>query len=216
MTKKSHILYAVISLCAVAAYCGFLVKNAITEVDVAEETLPYSVTEAVYPTEEETEPLVEEVMEIETNIPAREPEQPTEKETRLEGFSPLLPVEGEIIQEFSLTHAYNKTTGDWRAHSGIDIKVPVNTPVIAVDDGVVIDVYRDPLFNLSLEIDHGEYVSIYKNIVSVTTEPGKSVRRGEEIATVGNSGALEKLLPPHLHFEIRHFNELVDPSELLG
>ena len=136
---------------------------------------------------------------------------------REDGFSPIYPVRGEILTAYSLKHAYNKASGDWRAHGGIDIAADEGTEVVSIEDGAVIATYKSPIWGNVIEIDHGEYVSIYKNLAKLgIVEEGDSVSRGEVISYVGKTSALESQIESHLHFELTHYGESVDPTELLG
>lgn len=220
MNKKNQIVYSVISLCAVAAYCAFLVTNSISQVDVAEETLPYSIMEDF---EEEviTEPVLIKTIAPKSDVPEPVSEPPREIETETEyealsGFSPVFPILGTVTKYFSLNHTYNPSTGDWRTHSGIDIESVPADPVFACEDGTVTACYQDPLWGNVIEIDHGEYISIYKNLSTlIMVNEGDSVKRGEKISGCGNSAAAEAG-ESHIHFEIKHYGEYIDPLELLG
>ncbi len=216
--QKTHLIYAIISLCAVFAYSAFLVKNAISEVDTVEETLPHIIEEE-FQVISVTEPLLkvfiksEEVTEAET-FDFYEPE--TEAETIREGFSPILPVKGEIIRGFSQSHVYNPLTKDWRSHSGIDISANITAKVFACEDGTVTACYEDPLWGNVIEIDHGEYISVYKNLSTlIMVKEGESVRRGDAISGVGNLSPVEKHTTPHMHFEMLHYGEYIDPMTLI-
>lgn len=225
MTKKTHIIYSLISICALLAYGGFLVKNAMHEVDTVEETLPYEKDEALVPIEEiemETEPLVQAGYH-QTNVPETiEKSVPEEAATEapsveaLTAFSPLFPTTGTVTKYFSLSHTYNPDTGDWRAHSGIDIEALPAEAVISVEDGVVTACYADPLWGNVIEISHGEYTSIYKNLSTlIMVKEGDSVSRGEKISGAGSSSVTESG-KTHLHFELMHYAEYIDPLALLS
>lgn len=221
MTKKTNLVYSVISICAVIAYCGFLVKNSISDVDTVEETLPYSYQEDFNVPEEVTEPPVAEVAAVQVDVVEKTPKEvPTEAVTEpapiKEGFSPVLPLEGDITKAFSLKPVYSETTRDWRAHTGIDISSNLTDAIVAVEDGTVIACYSDPLWGNVIEIDHGEYVSIYKNLSTlIMVKEGDSVTRGEKISGAGQSATCEKG-EAHVHFELKHFNEYVNPADLIG
>ena len=105
-----------------------------------------------------------------------------------------------ISQEFR----YNENIA---GHEGIDVVAPIGTPVIAAADGVVRNSIFEPMYGNRLVIDHGpdaagrRIVTIYKHLKSRIAKPGAQVRRGEEIALLGNTGALAGGIP-HLHFEV--------------
>ncbi|MBR5535223.1 MAG: M23 family metallopeptidase [Clostridia bacterium] len=219
MMKKTHIIYSVISICAVIAYTGFIVKNSISPVDTVEETLPYEKEEDFNLPEPVTEPPVAESDVIRDDIPVYIIEDAAEDETTLpepRGFSPIFPTNGTVTKSFSLKHTYNKATGDWRAHSGIDISSAPAEAVLAVEDGMVTACFSDPLWGNVIEISHGEYTSIYKNLSTlIMVKEGDSVTRGEKISGVGTTSASEAG-EAHLHFEMKHYSDFIDPLTLLG
>lgn len=215
--KKTHALYTIISLCALTAYLGYLVKGSISDVDTIEETLPYALDVAIA-TESATTQRVLPVSETATEeVFVDDIFLPTEPATEIDGFSPVYPVRGEILATFSLRHTFNAASGDWRAHGGIDIKAAEGTEVCAIEDGAVIEVYSNPVWGKVIKIDHGEYVSIYKNLADINmVKTGDNVTRGQVISHVGASSPLEAELPGHLHFELTHYGDSIDPIELLG
>lgn len=220
MTKKNHKLYALISLCAILCYCAFLVKTAISNVNTTEETVPENTTLSAQFHESEEDESVVSVSVRSPHVPTPTEENTTSAAPALsppkEGFSPIYPIKGEILTSFSLRHTYNSKTGDWRAHGGIDIKGEIGDEISAIEDGAVINVYHTPVWGNVVEIDHGEYVSIYKNLDDTTVKTGDNVLRGDTISHIGSSSQIESDLPPHLHFEITHYGESLDPCELLG
>ena len=102
-----------------------------------------------------------------------------------------------------------------RHHDGIDIPAPRGTPIVAVDNGVVVhsdDTIRG--YGNMIVLAHGEdiftvYAHNRKNLVS----KGDKVRRGEVIGHVGNTG---RSTGPHLHFEIRVKNKVRNPAQFLS
>ncbi len=225
MNKKPQLMYSIIAICSVVLYMTFLIRGAITDANSTKEDIPYNP-----PAREEkvvvpppTENILS-VMENVTNVKHKEvveeeTETPTEEATleTPEKFSPILPVSGEISQKFSLTHSYNEKTGDWRAHSGIDITADKASRVLAVEDGTVTKCIYDPLWGNVIEIDHGEYVSIYKNLSTlIMVKEGDWVKRGEAISGVGHSASAEGYLTDHLHFEMKHYSDYIDPLSIIG
>ncbi len=216
MTKKNHKIYAAISLCGIICYCAFLIKTAISNVNTTEDNVPENETLATEIYEEES---VVAVSVPAPSVPELSEETTSEalsSETPKDGFSPIYPIKGEILTPFSLRHTYSSKTGDWRAHGGIDIKGKIGDAVCAIEDGAVIGVYNTPVWGNVVEIDHGEYVSIYKNLDNTAVKVGDNVLRGDVISHIGSSSQIESDTEPHLHFEITYYGESCDPCELLG
>jgi len=85
------------------------------------------------------------------------------------------------------------------SHNGVDARAYRGSPIYAVDDGVVIDVYHHPRGGNQIRIRHPDgYVSGYAHTGPVV-QPGQSVRRGEVIGHSDGSGTPT----PHLHFTYR-------------
>ena len=66
-------------------------------------------------------------------------------------------------------------------------------------------------FGNLLIVDHGDaYLSIYGNNDSLLKQVGQSVKGGETVATVGNSGGNPE---SGLYFELRHQGQPIDPMK---
>jgi len=102
-----------------------------------------------------------------------------------------------------------------RRNDGVNIAAPVGTPVRAAADGQV--VYRGSElegFGNLLLIKHADgYVTAYAHNDTMLVKKGDSVRKGQVIAKVGDTGAVTT---PQLHFEIRQELKTIDPVALLG
>ena len=116
-----------------------------------------------------------------------------------------LPVRGQVAGRFG---AARDGGGTWR---GLFIRAASGSEVKAVAGGRV--VFADWMrgFGNLLILDHGDgYLSIYGNNDSLLRQVGQSVRGGETIASVGNSGGNPE---SGLYFEIRHQGQPVDPMK---
>lgn len=81
-----------------------------------------------------------------------------------------------------------------KGHNGIDWEMPKNTLILAVDDGVAVDVSRDPNgFGNYVRLKHAWGESLYAHLSAVGVAGNQSVSAGQ---FVGYSGT-------HLHFAIR-------------
>lgn len=97
-------------------------------------------------------------------------------------------------------------------HNGVDLKVPVGTPVYAPADGVVTMAGYMRGGGYSLIIKHaGSYSTVYMHLSKFDVRKGQSVRMGQVIAKSGNTG---RSTGPHLHYEIRINDRPVDPLKV--
>ena len=115
-----------------------------------------------------------------------------------------LPVKGTIAGRFGQPRPEGGAS--WK---GIFIRAAEGLEVRAVAAGSV--VFSDWLrgFGNLLVIDHGDdFLSVYGNNESLLAGVGASVKDGESVATVGNSGGNPD---SGLYFELRHRGQPFDP-----
>jgi len=100
-------------------------------------------------------------------------------------------------------------------NEGINIAVPEGTPVKAAEAGVVTYAGSEVkgYGNLVLIRHENGYVSAYAHNASLNVKRGDQVKRGQVIATSGQTG---NVTSPQLHFEIRKGAQPVDPLKYLG
>ena len=104
-------------------------------------------------------------------------------------------------------------SGVGESHPGIDIAVPVGTPVRAAGGGAVSAAGTDPNYGLYVLLRHPDgYETLYGHASRLLVAEGEQVASGQVIALTGNSG---RSTAPHLHFEIRHEGKSVDPLTLV-
>jgi murein DD-endopeptidase MepM/ murein hydrolase activator NlpD len=96
-----------------------------------------------------------------------------------------------------------------RLHAGIDIANKVGTVITAPADGVVIFIGVKQGYGNFLTVAHGYgIVTNYGHLYTTLVKVGDSVKRGDKIATIGNSG---RTTGPHLHYEVVVNGVHVDP-----
>ena len=96
-----------------------------------------------------------------------------------------------------------------RMHEGIDLAVPVGTPVVAAASGTVIVAGWLGGYGNLVVIDHGNGIATaYGHNTSVTVGVGQSVAQGQLISYSGSTG---HSTGPHVHFEVRINGTPVDP-----
>ena len=97
-----------------------------------------------------------------------------------------------------------------KMHTGIDFSAPVGTPIYATGDGVVETSTKSGRgLGNRIEIDHGfGYKSLYACMDDLNVRRGQTVKRGDVIGTVGDTGLS---VAPHLHYEVHFHGEPVNP-----
>lgn len=120
----------------------------------------------------------------------------------------FLPLSGRLTSCFCLR---------WGTmHEGIDIAAPTGTPIVAPEDGVVLEAGPTSGFGnvIYLQHENGD-VTLYGHMSEVLVEAGQIVMAGEIIAEVGSLGYSTG---PHLHLEVYRGGldgERMDPAEWL-
>ncbi|MCL6575646.1 peptidoglycan DD-metalloendopeptidase family protein [Kyrpidia sp.] len=107
-----------------------------------------------------------------------------------------------VPSSHTITSDYGDTGGRSVPHNGVDIGAPLGSPIVAVDDGVV--VYAGPAsgFGHWIVIRHANgLMSVYGHMYAsgVLVAPGQQVKRGQVIGLVGSDG---ESTGPHLHFSV--------------
>ena len=159
------------------------------------------------------------------NVPDTRETTETLKETEKDRYNKpysdyyCLPFGNQIIKDYSnMNPVYSKTLGDWRTHNGIDFSGEAGGAVVAISYGEVISIYEDTLFGTCVLIDHGNGVTAKYcglNKETLTIREHSSVNSEDIIGYLGEIPC-EKQEGAHLHFEITHNGELVEPLELMG
>lgn len=97
-----------------------------------------------------------------------------------------------------------------KMHHGMDFSAEIGTPIYATGDGEVVRAdSRASGFGKHIRIDHGfGYLTIYAHLSDYNVQVGQKVKRGEVIGFVGNTG---RSRGPHLHYEVHHNGERLNP-----
>jgi murein DD-endopeptidase MepM/ murein hydrolase activator NlpD len=100
------------------------------------------------------------------------------------------------------------------SHEGVDLSAPKGTRILASRSGKVTFAGDAGGYGLLVIVDHGQGVETrYAHASALLVKVGQTVRAGQTIAKVGNTGTSTA---PHLHFEIRRHGRPVDPWPLLA
>ena len=121
----------------------------------------------------------------------------------IEGMHFFSPLKGVVSEGYSAAHPY------------LDITAPEGSVVKATLDGTVIYAGWDNDSGHTIQIQHeGDIVSIYRHNEKLLKKSGDKVTAGSPIALVGNTGELTT--GPHLHFELGHKGEAVNPAKYIN
>ncbi|MBR5491788.1 MAG: M23 family metallopeptidase [Alistipes sp.] len=100
----------------------------------------------------------------------------------------------------------------WQFHSGVDMPGRVGDPIYATGDGVVESVERSRArrgYGTQILINHGfGYKTRYAHLNKLHVEKGDTIKRGQLIADMGNTG---QSTSPHLHYEVIYNRTHVNP-----
>ena len=122
----------------------------------------------------------------------------------IEGMHFFTPLKGVVSQGY-----------DKALHPYIDITAPGNSVVIAVLDGTVISDGWTDTEGYTIRIQHeGDIISVYKHNQKLMKKTGDKVTAGAPIAILGGTGSLSD--GDHLHFELWHKGEAVDPTKYIS
>lgn len=131
--------------------------------------------------------------------------QPSVRVVSLENTFFFSPIKGMITNAF----------GDSKGHYGVDIVAAPGARVSAIMDGTVVFSGWTVETGYVLQIQHpNNLISFYKHNEQLLKEVGQTVKSGEAIARVGNSGELTT--GPHLHFELWHNGIPLNPQEYIS
>lgn len=122
----------------------------------------------------------------------------------IEGLHFFTPLKGVISQGY-----------DKALHPYIDITAPGNSVVMSVLDGTVISAGWSDQDGYTIRIQHdGDIISVYKHNQKLMKKTGDKVTAGTPIAILGGTGSLSD--GDHLHFELWHKGEAVDPTKYIN
>jgi murein DD-endopeptidase MepM/ murein hydrolase activator NlpD len=136
-------------------------------------------------------------------------------EPRPAGPGPTVPREWPLAEPGYITRGQVQlgAAGRDEPHPGLDIAVPVGTPVRASGGATVNQIGDDPEYGLYVLLDHPEeYQTMYGHLSRIIVTDGQGVGAGEVIGLSGNSG---RSTAPHLHFEIRQGGASLDPRTMV-
>ncbi|WP_027002267.1 M23 family metallopeptidase [Hugenholtzia roseola] len=110
-----------------------------------------------------------------------------------------------------ITNRYQSQT----EHYGVDIVAPKNEPIKATAAGTVILASWTQDAGYVIGVQHAnELISFYKHNSVLLKSVGETVKAGEPLAIIGNTGELTD--GPHLHFELWYAGNPVNPEDFVS
>jgi murein DD-endopeptidase len=138
----------------------------------------------------------------------------------MDTYGTTWPARGRISSPYG--PRIHPTLGTSKHHNGLDIAVPVGTPILAMQSGVVQRIDRDGqgkgvVNGNAILLRHsggpsGLTMTAYLHLDRLDVRVGERVREGQQI---GLSGATGRVTGPHLHFMTYRDGQPVDPMVFL-
>lgn len=122
-------------------------------------------------------------------------------------FAYCTPVKGSLTSGFG--YRIHPIAGVRRFHYGVDIGADIGTEIDSFATGTVNAVGKSNCYGNYLIIDHSDGCrTLYAHCSKILVSAGKSVKMGEKIAEVGETGIATG---PHLHFEVHDGDTYLNP-----
>ena len=103
--------------------------------------------------------------------------------------------------------------GTQATHRGVDIANHFGAPVKAASAGVVTFAGKMEDFGYVVDIEHGYgYRTRYAHMSSLSVNVGDVVAGNQQLGRIGSTG---HSTGPHLHYEVRHNDKLINPGPFL-
>ncbi|AII14776.1 zinc metallopeptidase, M23 family [Campylobacter iguaniorum] len=133
----------------------------------------------------------------------------------LENFFLVKPVKNARISSRFTPKRFHPILKRYRAHLGMDYAAPKGTKIYAAGDGTVSFAGKKGGYGNVLTINHADgYMTLYAHVNGFASgmKRGKSVKKGQLVAYVGNTGMSTG---PHLHFGLYKNNKAINPESVV-
>ncbi|UCI05400.1 M23 family metallopeptidase [Mesorhizobium sp. B1-1-8] len=99
-------------------------------------------------------------------------------------------------------------------HTGMDFRAPIGMAAKVTAAGIVTKAGWNGGYGRMVEIDHGNgFATRYGHLSEIDVAVGQQLAAGDVIGKTGSSG---RSTGPHLHYEVRHNGEAIDPLRFLS
>ena len=124
-------------------------------------------------------------------------------------YSFIVPVKGTVTSRYGTREATEVVSAN---HQGIDIGAAQGTAIYASMEGTVTVASEEGEYGKHIDITNGDVLTRYAHCSKLLVEEGQKVKQGDKIAEVGSTG---NSTGPHLHFEIRRDNRVINPESIM-
>lgn len=127
-------------------------------------------------------------------------------------YPTISPIRTKDFIKLTSPYGYRKDpfTGKKIFHEGVDISANVGAPIYASASGTVVKIlYSKYGYGNRIIIKHKYgFETLYAHVNKIKVKKGQWVYKNQQIGSVGNTG---RSTGPHLHYEIRKYDETRDP-----
>jgi murein DD-endopeptidase MepM/ murein hydrolase activator NlpD len=125
-----------------------------------------------------------------------------QRKGQYDGKPIMMPVNGGRITS-GFGYRIHPIAGVRKMHDGLDVVIPIGTPVYAPASGVVEFAGGKGGYGNAVMVKHdgSGYTTLYAHLSRFNVSVGQKVKRGDIIAYTGNSGSSTG---PHLHYEVQN------------
>jgi hypothetical protein len=124
----------------------------------------------------------------------------------------MWPVKPKILSPFGLRRIFNNKPRS--PHSGVDLRAPEGTSVLACNYGKVVMARDCYLSGKTVILDHGGGLfTLYAHLANYKVIEGQKIERGQVVGLAGSTG---RATGPHLHWGVSLLGKRLDPAELMA
>ena len=122
-----------------------------------------------------------------------------------------LPIDSLVITS-EYGYRNDPFTGKRKFHKGIDFAADYNY-VYSIMPGKIVKSGKNKGFGNFVEIEHGDFRTIYAHLYQTLVDVKQKVEAGEPIGISGSTG---RSTGEHLHFQMFHKDQTIDPKPILN
>ncbi|MDL2320008.1 peptidoglycan DD-metalloendopeptidase family protein [Alistipes sp. OttesenSCG-928-B03] len=122
------------------------------------------------------------------------------------------PIKGGVIIDRFGEHAHQVVRNTKINNPGVNIAGSPGAAVNCVFEGRVMEIVSIPTYNRCIIVRHGNYITVYANLVSVAVKKGDTVALGQMLGRIDSNADSDANF---LHFEIRRETETLNPEQWL-